>query len=62
VGLGFPEHVPTWGTMLIEAANVTALTRFPWMLAPAVAIFLVVFSANVLVQADGDKIERPIAP
>ena len=21
VGLGFPEHLPTWGTMLIEAAN-----------------------------------------
>ena len=52
VGLGFPEHVPTWGTMLIEAANITALTRFPWMLAPAAAIFLVVLSANVLVQAD----------
>jgi peptide/nickel transport system permease protein len=56
VGLGFPEHVPTWGTMLIEAGNVTALTRFPWTLAPAAAIFLVVLSANVLVEADGDKI------
>lgn len=52
VGLGFPEHVPTWGTMLIEAANVTALTRFPWTLAPAVAIFLVLLGANMLVQAE----------
>ena len=32
--LGFPERVPTWGTMLHEAGNVTVLTRFPWMLAP----------------------------
>jgi peptide/nickel transport system permease protein len=56
VGLGFPEHVPTWGTMLIEAASVTAMTRFPWMLAPAAAIFLVVLSANVILQSD--KIAR----
>jgi peptide/nickel transport system permease protein len=56
VGLGFPEHVPTWGTMLIEAANITALTRFPWLLAPAAAIFLVVLTANVLARSEGDKI------
>ena len=56
VGLGFPEHLPTWGTMLIEAANVTAMTRFPWMLAPAAAIFLVVLSANAILQSD--KIAR----
>jgi peptide/nickel transport system permease protein len=54
VGLGFPEHVPTWGTMLIEAANITALTRFPWTLTPAAAIFLVVLSANALVRSDCD--------
>jgi peptide/nickel transport system permease protein len=53
VGLGFPDTVPTWGTMLIEAANLGALTRFPWTLAPAAAIFLVVFAANALVQAPG---------
>jgi peptide/nickel transport system permease protein len=48
VGLGFPQEIPTWGTMLAEAADVNVMTRFPWMLAPAAAIFLVVFSANVL--------------
>jgi peptide/nickel transport system permease protein len=48
VGLGFPDSVPSWGTMLIEAANVGSLVRFPWTLAPAVAIFLVAFSANSL--------------
>jgi peptide/nickel transport system permease protein len=48
VGLGFPQETPTWGTMLAEAADVNVMTRFPWMLAPAAAIFAVVFSANVL--------------
>ena len=48
VGLGFPDSVPSWGTMLIEAANVGALARFPWTLAPAVAIFLMAMSANAL--------------
>lgn len=56
VGLGFPATVPTWGTMLREAANVTAMTRFPWTLVPAVAIFLVVLAANVILQSD--KIKR----
>jgi peptide/nickel transport system permease protein len=56
VGLGFPEHLPTWGTMLIGAANLSAMTRFPWTLAPAVAIFLVVLSANGVLQSD--KIDR----
>ncbi len=59
IGLGFPEHLPTWGTMLIEAASVTAMTRFPWMLAPAAAIFLVVLSANVILQSD-KIVRRPI--
>lgn len=59
VGLGFPEHVPTWGTMLIEAANVSALTRFPWTLAPAAALFLVVLGANAILQSD-TIVERPL--
>jgi peptide/nickel transport system permease protein len=51
VGLGFPEHIATWGTMLREAANVAAMTRFPWLLTPAAAIFLVVLSANLILQS-----------
>ncbi len=50
VGFGFPAEIPTWGTMLADAANVNVITRFPWMLAPAAAIFAVVFSANLLLQ------------
>jgi peptide/nickel transport system permease protein len=50
VGLGFPDGVPSWGTALNEAANLTALTRAPWTLAPAAAIFAVVLATNLLLE------------
>ena len=53
VGLGFPDAVPTWGTMLQEASNVSLVGAAPWMLAPAAAIFLVVLAVNLLVQGSG---------
>lgn len=46
VGFGFPDGVPTWGTMLHDASNVRALADFPWLFAPALAIFLVVLGLN----------------
>jgi peptide/nickel transport system permease protein len=55
VGLGFPDGVPSWGTALAEAATLTSMTRAPWTLAPAVAIFVVVLATNVLLEpARGD--------
>jgi peptide/nickel transport system permease protein len=51
VGLGFSDRTPSWGSMLLDAANVSALADFPWALAPAAAIFVVVLSVNLLVQA-----------
>lgn len=53
VGLGFPDTVPTWGTMLQEASNVSLLGGAPWMLAPAAAIFVVVLAVNLAVQGSG---------
>jgi len=53
VGLGFPDSVPTWGTMLQDAANVSLVGRAPWMLAPAAAIFLVVLGVNLAIQGRG---------
>ncbi|MGE0359212.1 MAG: ABC transporter permease [Vicinamibacterales bacterium] len=50
VGLGFPDGVPSWGRALADAAQVTSLTRFPWTLAPAGAIFLVVLVTNLLLD------------
>ena len=52
VGLGFPDRVPTWGTMLREASNVASLSRFPWLLAPAAAIYLVMLTVNATTQSD----------
>jgi peptide/nickel transport system permease protein len=53
VGLGFPDSVPTWGTMLHDASNVALLGDAPWMLAPAAAIFVVVLAVNLVVQGSG---------
>jgi peptide/nickel transport system permease protein len=53
VGLGFPDAVPTWGTMLRDAANVSLVGQAPWMLAPAAAIFVVVLGVNLSVQGTG---------
>jgi peptide/nickel transport system permease protein len=55
VGLGFPDEVPTWGTMLSEAANITQAARFPWILAPAGAIFAVVFTTNLVLADNGQR-------
>ena len=53
VGLGFPDTVPTWGTMLHDASNVALVGDAPWTLAPAVAIFIVVLAVNLVVQGSG---------
>jgi peptide/nickel transport system permease protein len=48
VGLGFPDPIASWGTMLAEAGNYNAVARFPWTLAPAVAIFAIVLATNII--------------
>jgi len=48
VGLGFPDPIASWGTMLAGAGNYNAVARFPWTLAPAVAIFGIVLVTNLL--------------
>ena len=50
VGLGFPDPVASWGTMLHDAANVSVFADFPWLLSPAAAMFLVVLGVNLLLQ------------
>lgn len=54
VGLGFPDPVASWGTMLAEAGNYNAVARFPWTLAPAIAIFAIVLATNVIASPDKD--------
>lgn len=54
VGLGFPDGVPSWGTALADGATVVGLTRAPWMLLPAAAIFAVVLVTNVVLEPARD--------
>jgi peptide/nickel transport system permease protein len=51
VGLGLSDRTPSWGSMLLDASNVAVLGDFPWVLAPAAAIFIVVLAVNLIVQA-----------
>lgn len=48
IGLGFPDPIASWGTMLAGAGNYNAIARFPWTLSPAAAIFAVVLATNLL--------------
>jgi peptide/nickel transport system permease protein len=52
VGLGFADPVASWGTMLREASDIVTFTEFPWTLAPAAAIFVVVLGFNLIVQGE----------
>jgi peptide/nickel transport system permease protein len=53
VGLGFPDPVASWGTMLHDASsNIRVFADFPWLLSPAAAMFLVVLGVNLVLQDD----------
>jgi peptide/nickel transport system permease protein len=55
VGLGFPDPVASWGTMLHDASsNIRVFADFPWLLSPAAAMFLVVLGVNLVLQ-DGRR-------
>jgi peptide/nickel transport system permease protein len=49
LGMGVQEPDVSWGLLLSEAVSISALTRFPWLLSPAVLIFLTVLGCNLLV-------------
>ena len=55
VGLGFAEPTPSWGSMLQEAANVQVITDFPWLLAPAAGIVMVVLWVNLIAETRGES-------
>jgi peptide/nickel transport system permease protein len=52
IGLGFPDPVTSWGTMLAGAGNYNAVARFPWTLSPAIAIFAIVLLTNLLASKE----------
>ena len=60
VGLGFPDPTATWGTMLRDASNVRVFADFPWLLSPAVAMFLVVLALNLVLERS-NALVAPVA-
>ena len=40
LGLGFPEPMPSWGLMLQDASSVSSMQLAPWMLSPALFLFV----------------------
>ena len=47
LGLGFSDAHPSWGTMMQSASNGRVLADAPWMLAPAIGVFIVVLGAQL---------------
>jgi peptide/nickel transport system permease protein len=48
LGLGFAEADASWGTMMQDASNAYVMVEAPWLLAPAIAIFVVVLGSQLL--------------
>ena len=48
LGLGVTEPLPSWGVLLKELEDVASIPRHPWILAPAVLLFIVVASLHVI--------------
>jgi peptide/nickel transport system permease protein len=57
IGLGFPDTIASWGTMLHDASNVRVFVDFPWLLSPAVAMFVVVLGLNLALQGRSTGVE-----
>lgn len=51
LGLGVSEPAPSWGNMLRELENYSAVPERPWVLAPALALLIVVCCLQLLLPA-----------
>ena len=58
VGLGFAEPTPSWGLMLEDAAGITAMTRAPWLMAPAAVIVLTVVAIQLVIRGSDTRARR----
>ena len=52
LGLGIPEPLPSWGSLLRELESFGAITANPWCLAPAVLLILVVGCFHLVVSEE----------
>lgn len=58
LGLGVQEPYSSWGNMLSKATDLSALTRYPWLLWPGFFIFLTVLCWNYV----GDGVRDALDP
>lgn len=59
LGLGVPTNVPTWGTIINSAKNISVIQNFKWQwIIPGVVISLFVMSVNFL----GDGLRDALDP
>lgn len=52
LGLGVAEPLPSWGAMLRELENYSAVLQNPWMLAPVVLLVIVVACLQVALRTE----------
>jgi peptide/nickel transport system permease protein len=52
LGLGVSEPLPSWGAMLRELENYSAVLKNPWMLAPAILLVIVVSCLQLLLRTE----------
>jgi len=57
IGLGFPDPIASWGSMLHDASNVRVFVDFPWLLSPALAMFVAVLGLNLTLQGRATGVE-----
>jgi peptide/nickel transport system permease protein len=52
LGLGVAEPLPSWGAMLRELENYSAVLKNPWMLTPAVLLVVMVCCLQLLLRTE----------
>ena len=52
LGLGVSEPLPSWGALLRELENYTAVLQNPWMLAPVALLVIVVGCLQVALRTE----------
>lgn len=57
LGLGIQEPYASWGNMLSSAMSYTAVSSYPWILAPGLAIFITILAFNILGDALRDALD-----
>ena len=46
LGLGLRPPITSWGVLLNEAQNLTAIEFYPWIMTPMIPVILVILAFN----------------